>query len=279
MDDTLPPLSQKASEVSSTLPADPTILPPGLPDAATLAPVSIRSAGTLIGGDSDSSPSAPTLVPDPSWSPRFDELPVTIGLPAIDGYEMLAKIGRGGMGVVYKARHIGLNRVCALKMMLGEHVGRSGGQRFRHEAETVARLKHPNIVSVHAIGNHRGNPFVEWEYLEGGSLDGKLWEADRAATMMETLANAVGEAHRLGVVHRDLKPANVLLTLGGTPKLADFGLAKSLHSESHLTVTGTLTGTPEYMAPEQALGKDVSPATDVHMLGIILYELFVGNRP
>src|SRR5262249_26244295 len=145
--------------------------------------------------------------------------------------------------------------------------------------------QHPNIVQIHHIGEADGLPFFELEYVEGGSLDQRLdgtpWLPRRAATMVEALAWAVAEAHRMGLVHRDLKPGNILLTPDGTPKITDFGLAKSLTGQSGLTATESILGSPSYMAPEQAEGhtRDVGPTADVYALGAILYELLTGRPP
>src|SRR5262249_47731376 len=163
-------------------------------------------------------------------------------LPAVPGYEVLGELGRGGMGVVYKVRQPRLNRVAALKMILaGAYAGPEDALRFLGEAAAVARLHHPNIVQVFACGDHDGHPYFEMEYVPGGSLaerlDGTPWPPGEAARLVETLARALDEVHRLGVVHRDLKPANVLLAVDGTPKVADFGLAKWLDGGSGLTRT------------------------------------------
>jgi tetratricopeptide (TPR) repeat protein len=188
------------------------------------------------------------------------------------------------MGVVYKARQTSLNRLVALKVILaGGHAGPEALARFLREAETVARLRHPNIVQVHDYGSHDGTPFFSLEYLEGGSLADRLkgqpQPPARAAEMALTLARAVQAAHEAGVVHRDLKPANVLLAADGTPKVADFGLAK--RGDAGSTATGQVLGTPSYMAPEQAGGKnkEVGPAADVYALGAILYECLTGRPP
>jgi hypothetical protein len=157
--------------------------------------------------------------------------------------------------------------------------------RFLAEAEAAAKLRHPNIVQVYALGEHEGRPYLELEYVEGGSLaqrlDGTPWPPARAAGLVATLAGAVAAMHSRGVVHRDLKPANVLLEADGTPKVADFGLAKALGVDSGLTGTEEVLGTPSYMAPEQAGGgaKQVGPAADVYALGAILYELLTGRPP
>jgi serine/threonine-protein kinase len=163
------------------------------------------------------------------------------------------------MGIVYKARQVGLNRLCALKMILaGRYAGEAELARFRTEAEAIARLQHPNIVAVYEIGTHQGTPFFSLEFCSGGSLDKKLAgtpiEGNEAARLVQTLAGAMQAAHRANVIHRDLKPANVLLTADGTAKVTDFGLARKL-DESSQTQTGAVMGTPSYMAPEQAQGK------------------------
>jgi eukaryotic-like serine/threonine-protein kinase len=207
-------------------------------------------------------------------------------VPVIDGYEILGELGRGGMGVVYRAREIRLNRLCALKMILGGvHADAEAALRFLAEAESVARLQHPNIVQIHHIGEADGLPFFELEYVDGGSLDRRLdgtpWPARRAAELVEALAGGIADAHRLGIVHRDLKPANVLLAPDGTPKITDFGLAKSVATDSGLTRTGSIMGSPDYMSSEQAEGKtrQVGPLADVYALGAILYELLTGGPP
>ena len=206
--------------------------------------------------------------------------------PTIAGYVIEGELGRGAMGVVYRARQVRLNRPCALKLILaGAHADPVAAVRFLGEAEAVARVQHPNIVQIHAIGDAGGWPFLELEYLPGGSLDrtldGTPWPARRAATLVEALARGVAEAHRLQIIHRDLKPGNILLAADGTPKIADFGLAKSLNVQSGLTATDSILGTPSYMAPEQAEGKvkQLGPLADVYALGVILYELLVGRPP
>jgi tRNA A-37 threonylcarbamoyl transferase component Bud32 len=206
--------------------------------------------------------------------------------PPIPGYEILGELGRGGMGVVYKSRQVKLNRVVALKMILaGAYAGPEELARFRAEAEAIARLQHPNIVQIYEVGENGGRPFFALEFVEGGSLDTKLAGGPlpprEAAGLVEVLARAVHAAHRRGIVHRDLKPANVLLTADGTPKIADFGLAKRLDRATPRTQSGAVLGTPCYMAPEQARGrtKAVGPAADVYALGAILYELLTGRPP
>jgi hypothetical protein len=206
--------------------------------------------------------------------------------PIIPGYEVLGELGRGGMGVVYKARDTRLGRVVALKMVRGgAHAGEEELARFRAEAEVVARLQHPNIVQIHEIGEADGHPFFSLEFCPGGNLADKLAGTPlpprEAARLVETLARAMQAAHEAGIIHRDLKPANVLLLADGTPKITDFGLAKKLDGAPGQTASGAIMGTPSYMAPEQAGGKtrEVGPAADVYALGAILYELLVGRPP
>jgi WD40 repeat protein len=208
------------------------------------------------------------------------------GPPVIPGYEVLGELGRGGMGVVYQARQVALNRVVALKMILsGAHAGAADVARFRAEAEAAARLQHPNIVQIYEVGQHQGLPYFSLEFCAGGSLaarlDGTPLPPRQAAELVTVLAHAVHAAHLAGVVHRDLKPANVLLAADNTPKITDFGLAKRLDDAGGQTQSGTILGTPSYMAPEQAAGKSkaIGPAADVYALGAILYELLTGRPP
>jgi serine/threonine protein kinase len=207
-------------------------------------------------------------------------------LPQIHGYEILEVIGHGGMGVVYKARQIGLNRIVALKTILaGAIASPQSRARFQTEAEAVAHLGHPNIVQIFEIGEQDGCPFLAMEYVSGGSLaeqlDGTPVAPRQAAQLVMALARAVQHAHERGIVHRDLKPANVLLLADGTPKIADFGLAKRSDSDVVHTQTGAILGSPSYMSPEQAAGTldKIGPSTDVYALGVILYELLTGRPP
>jgi WD40 repeat protein/tRNA A-37 threonylcarbamoyl transferase component Bud32 len=206
-------------------------------------------------------------------------------VPSVPGYEILAELGRGGMGVVYQARQVKLNRLVALKMVLhGSHASSADLVRFLAEAEAVAQLQHPHIVQIYETGKQAGLPFFSLEYVEGGTLAQRLRSGPlpprEAARLVETLARAVHHAHLHGIVHRDLKPGNVLLAAGGTPKVADFGLAKRVAQGSGLTATGAILGTPSYMAPEQAGGtKDITPLCDVYALGALLYETVTGRPP
>jgi WD40 repeat protein len=204
--------------------------------------------------------------------------------PMLPGYEILEKLGQGGMGVVYKARHVELKRIVAVKMILaGAHADAEEVRRFRGEAEAVARLQHPGIVQIFEIGQHQRLPFLALEYCAGGSLHQKLagrpLPPGEAARLTETLARALDAAHQQQIVHRDLKPHNVLLTESGAPKITDFGLARKLDGGSKGTRTGVVVGTPSYMPPEQARGEPVGPTTDVYALGAILYELLTGRPP
>ena len=254
-------------------------------------------------------------VPDPSfdgsassfqdageWSPRRRRrsrpdrpptLPISRGdnragdeIPEVEGYEILGRLGQGGMGVVYKARQDGLDRLVALKMIRGgPHAAPEHLARFRIEARSVARLKHPNVVQIFDVGRASGLPFVALELLEGGSLEARVAgtpQPERAsAELLVTLAGAIAAAHRAGVVHRDLKSGNVLFAADGTPKVADFGLAKRLDEEDGQTHSGQVMGSPSFMSPEQARGegREVGPPADIYSLGAILYEMLTGRPP
>lgn len=207
------------------------------------------------------------------------------GTIEVPGYELLEELGRGGMGVVYKARQKSLNRIVALKMVLSGNGGPVAMRRFRNEAEAVGQLQHMNIVQVYEIDEHDGQPFYTLEYCPCGNLskklDGKPLHPQEAAGLVQNLARAMTAVHLAGIVHRDLKPQNVLMAADGTPKVTDFGIAKTSSGEGSQTQTGAILGTPSYMAPEQAEGrtKDVGPAADVWALGAILYECLTGRPP
>ena len=207
-------------------------------------------------------------------------------LPKIDGYDVQSVLGRGGMGVVYRARHLKLNRTVALKMLLsGAYADLCELARFQREAEAVAGLSHPNIVQVHDVGELDGQPYFTMEFVEGQSLAealaGMPQPARPAAEFVATLARAMQVAHESGIIHRDLKPANVLLSADGTPKITDFGLARRFSNEVDLTLSGARIGTPSYMAPEQAAGQTslTGPSADIYALGAILYEMLTGRPP
>ena len=203
----------------------------------------------------------------------------------VPGYRLQRELGRGGMGVVYLATQDGLNRQVALKMVLsGDHASATEKGRFLAEAEAVAAVRHPGVVQVFDFGTHDGRPFFALEFLPGGSLSDKLkgtpLPAKEAAKLVETIARAVQAAHDVGVIHRDLKPGNILFDADGVPKVTDFGLARKSDTNTGLTATGAILGTPSYMAPEQAEGrKDVGPSADVYAVGAILYECLTGRPP
>ncbi len=204
----------------------------------------------------------------------------------IDGYDILKELGRGGMGIVFKALERRLNRVVAIKTV-SETTFTAPAQlrRFLAEAEVIARLSHPNIIPIYAVGEENGRPYFSLELAEGGNLSQRLSKGPitgrQAAELAETLAKAVSAAHAAGIIHRDLKPSNVLLAADGTPKIGDFGLAKLLGDDSARTLSGEVIGTPSYMAPEQAEGRsrDVGPVADIYALGAILYQALTGRPP
>jgi eukaryotic-like serine/threonine-protein kinase len=225
-----------------------------------------------------------TAILSPSEGPIVPG-PVGVGMPRIPGYDIEGLLGRGGMGVVYLARHLGLNRRVALKLLQESRQEEPGlVARFRREAEAAARCQHPNLVQIHDVGEHDGRFYLALEYVAGGhlgrALAGQPQPPRKAAELVETLARAIDHAHAEGVVHRDLKPANVLLTPDGQPKITDFGLAK-LRDSTTDTEVGTMLGTLAYMAPEQVQARsgEIGPRTDIHALGAILYEALTGRPP
>jgi len=220
-----------------------------------------------------------------STLPTGAEVPQT-KKPQVAGFEILEVLGIGGMGIVYKARQVRLDRFVALKMIrAGAGARPQDLARFEAEAQAVAQIEHPNIIRIFEIGEYGGMPYCSLEFLAGGSLTkkigGKPQPVDEAALTVEILANAMAVAHQHKIIHRDLKPANVLLAADGTLKITDFGLVKRLEGDSSQTRSGTILGTPSYMAPEQARGETqiVGPAADQYALGAILYELLTGRPP
>ena len=207
-------------------------------------------------------------------------------LPEIPGYEVLAVLGRGGHGIVYRVRHLKLKRVAALKMLLtGEYASSAELARFMREAEAIAALQHPNIVQIYDVGEVEGRPYFTMEFVGGGSLTqkqaGSPQPAQYSASVVESLARAIHVAHSAGIIHRDLKPANILLSIDGTPKISDFGLARPFEGQDDITRDAARIGTPSYMAPEQIVGKPgtVGPPADIYALGATLYELLTGRPP
>jgi tRNA A-37 threonylcarbamoyl transferase component Bud32 len=213
-------------------------------------------------------------LPQPTFVRRFGD------------YELLEEIARGGMGVVYKARQVNLNRVVALKMILaGNLASPAEVQRFQTEAEAAANLDHPGIVPIYEVGEIDGRHFFSMGYIDGQSLAATLAHGplppNEAAMLVQDVAEAVQYAHVHGVIHRDLKPANILVDAQGHPRVTDFGLAKCVAGNSHLTASGEILGTPSFMSPEQAAGKsaETGVACDVYSLGAVLYALVTGRPP
>jgi len=199
-------------------------------------------------------------------------------------YELIEEIGRGGMGVVFKARQKGLERTVAIKMILASHLASAEHvRRFQIEAKAAASLRHPHIVHIHEVGQLHGQHYFAMEYIEGVSLARRIargpTDVETAARLVSKVARAVSHLHQQGIVHRDLKPSNILLDADGEPYVTDFGLAKVFAAGTETTTTGVIAGTPSYMAPEQAIGRsgDVGPTCDVYSLGAILYELLTGR--
>ena len=201
-------------------------------------------------------------------------------------YELLEVIGRGGQGVVYRARQKSLNRIVALKVIgLGQWASTAHLKRFRLEAEAAARLEHPGIVPIHEVGEREGSCYFSMKFVEGGQLDEvarrQLIPLRRAVDLIAKVSRTVHYAHEHGILHRDIKPGNILLDAKGEPHLTDFGLARLVESESSVTHTLDVLGTPSYMAPEQAAGNNaaVGSVTDVYGLGAVLYQLLTGHPP
>ncbi len=247
-----------------------TNVPPSDSEVRTVSRVT--SEDSTNPGPADTAPSGVT--PNPAGP-----------LPVVPGYDISEILGRGGMGVIYRATQQSLNRPVALKMILGDAVTPVERARFVLEARSAARLQHAHVVQVFEVGEADGRPFISMEFCPGGTLAERARRAPLshrdAAALVEKIARGVGAAHAGGLVHRDLKPHNVLFAADGEPKVSDFGLARDLASDDVLTATGAVLGTPAYMAPEQAEGNRAAagPPTDVYALGVILYELLTGRVP
>ncbi len=267
--------------IGPTATDDTATIPPPAADAATIPPPP-ADAATIPPPPTGSNPSEDQTLQS---AVSFVEAATPPEIQ-LEGYEILGELGRGGMGVVYRALDVRLKRVVALKMILaGVHADPEDLKRFQLEAEAVAQLQHPNIVQIHDVGEHEGKPYFSLEFVEGGELAtqiaGEPQPPDEAARLVETLSRAMQFAHERNIIHRDLKPANVLLTADGQPKITDFGLAKRLEDDSGQTASGSIMGTPSYMAPEQAGGHQaqIGPQTDVYALGALLYCLLTGRPP
>lgn len=229
-------------------------------------------------------PSWPSRTPDRDKQPNPPELgPLRRDFGK---YELIGEVGRGGMGVVYKARHKELDRIVAIKMILASHLASADQvERFYAEARAAARIRSPNIVGIHDVGQTHGQHYFAMDYVDGPSLAQALrkgpLDPELAAGYVLVVARAVADLHAHGIIHRDLKPSNVLVDSSGRPCVTDFGLAKMLGADGKMTRTGAIVGTPGYMAPEQAAGKTgvITPLSDVYSLGAILFELMTGRPP
>ena len=282
----------------------PEAVPPTAPEPqAAPNPSTIDEAPTIAPGPQPTSPtpetSSPAVHEEATLPPRDQDTvdlgqsgPVQLEATSLDrvryfgDYELLRVIARGGMGVVYRARQVSLNRPVALKMILaGQLASNDDVKRFYLEAEAAANLDHPGIVPIYEVGQHKGQHFFSMGFVEGQSLAQRLADGPlpprEAAALMVKVAEAIEYAHGRGVIHRDLKPGNILLDRNGYPRVTDFGLAKKLQGDSGLTGSGQIMGTPSYMPPEQAGGKrgEVGPAADVYALGATLYALITGRPP
>jgi WD40 repeat protein/serine/threonine protein kinase len=248
----------------------------------------VHGAATLPPQNRPGTESEPSGAASSAWSSALNR-PADATVPVLrrfGEYELLEEIARGGMGVVYKARQVRLNRIVAIKMILaGQLASRDDVQRFYAEAEAAANLQHPHIVAIHEVGELDGQHYFSMDFVEGKSLSALVRDGpmpiETAARYVQAIAEAIQYAHQHGILHRDLKPSNVLLDEFEQPRVTDFGLAKRIEGGSELTASGTVVGTPSYMPPEQAAAERgaIGPASDVYSLGAVLYELVTGRPP
>lgn len=244
-------------------------------------PRPVPLAETIVGGEPEEA-----LFEKPLDAPQSAPEPDPLVGTTLDIYRIDALLGRGGMGRVYFAQHRDLERPCALKILLPELAARDSDyvSRFQNEGRAAAKLVHPNVITVHAVGQDRGYYFLEMEFVAGRSLRNVIHDEQRlpplrATALAARIADGLAEAHRVGIIHRDLKPDNVLMTLHGVPKIADFGLAKRVVREGEVPLPDGLCGTPQYMAPELFDGAEAGPATDVYALGISYFLMLAGRCP
>jgi serine/threonine protein kinase len=281
-------------EASSATTPEPLPAPPSstVAEAPTIAPGTAPTsplpgaATTDIHDDVTLPPREEATVDHISTDSAHPDAAAPVRIRYFGDYELIREIARGGMGVVFEARQMSLNRKVALKMILaGQLANETDVKRFHTEAEAAANLDHPGIVPIYEVGQHRGQHYFSMGFIEGQSLSERLTHGPlpcrQAAALLVAVAEAIDYAHQCGVIHRDLKPGNILLDAKGNPRVTDFGLAKKIQGDSGLTGSGQVMGTPSYMPPEQAGGKRaaVGPAADVYALGATLYALITGRPP
>ncbi|MCY3021078.1 MAG: protein kinase, partial [Planctomycetota bacterium] len=275
----------------------PTLRPDALRDKPAVAqpqtggaPSSVAPSNETVDLPGSNAAGTPTITPNSGAGPTLSAGASSQAAPAtgrrFGDYELVEELARGGMGVVYKARQISLNRTVALKMILtGQLASAPEVQRFQMEARAAAALDHPNIIPIYEVGEHGGQQFFSMKLIEGGSLSQRIpqfvHDPKSAARTLAAVARAVHFAHQRGILHRDLKPANVLLDNDLNPYVMDFGLAKRVEEDSGLTQSGAVVGTASYMSPEQASGhsKYLTTASDTYSLGAILYEMLTARPP
>src|SRR6516225_8247261 len=259
-------------------------IPADAPDGAC-AGCLLESGLSLLDDESVAAGDDPGQVYEPARTAKRSEHFAEL-LGELGDYELLEEIGRGGQGVVFRAHQKSLNRTVALKVIsLGQWASQAHVKRFRREAEAAAKLDHPSIVPIHEVGEHDGSCYFSMQFIEGGQFDEVVRRTPmsmrQAAELMAKVARTVHYAHEHGILHRDIKPGNILLDKNGEPHLTDFGLARLLDAQSSVTRTIEVLGTPSYMAPEQAAGKnaELTSTTDVYGLGAVLYQLLTGHPP